>query len=409
MTAKRALVLGLGISGISAGDLLLSLGYAVDGFDDKKENLSHPRIKQLNSLSEVVLSHYGLLIVSPGVPSTHPLLSQAEKDGIETIGELELGARYLNAPAIGITGTNGKTTVTTLVNHALNFANVSARALGNVGVPLCQELAVKPLKGDVAVLELSSFQLETMKTKCLDAAVILNITPDHLDRYSSMQEYAKAKIAIARSLKKGGKLWIYHAIEKEFKPLLEGISYESFGENAKDHHGENVEAALLLCQSFGVTLEKFQASLKTFKKPSHRIEYVSEIDGVKYYDDSKGTNIDAVIKAVNSLSGNIVLIAGGVDKGFPYTSWIEPFKDKIKSILAIGQSAKLIASQLSPHFPVKLFETLELAIVQAKAIAKPGDTVLLSPGCSSYDQFRDYKHRGETFQKIVRNLSKRID
>jgi UDP-N-acetylmuramoylalanine--D-glutamate ligase len=361
--------------------------------------------------------------------------SAAIKHGVEVLGEVELACRTLTQKCIGITGTNGKTTVTLLVEHILNFTGKKARALGNVGVPITQEIVDSSLQDNKIVCELSSFQLETMRSKVLDAAVVLNITPDHLERYSNMEEYAKAKIRIFDCLKPSALELVFEPTLKEFKSLFKHQTYTTYGYHSgcdyfidkeeiklrgqsilpiptllhgvQSHDVENQVAAYAICRHFGVTPHQFIEGLKTFKKPSHRIEYVTDINGVAYYDDSKGTNIDAVLRAVGTFQSPLILIAGGVDKGFPYTSWIQPFKGKVKLICAIGQSKQLIQQQLHEHFPIKVLDTLENAVAYAHEQAVKGDTVLLSPGCSSYDMFRDYKERGDLFQKCVLEIAKR--
>ena len=406
---KKVLLLGLGMSGKSAAKLLLAQGVTVDAVDDKvidDPSLSTLIEKGLRILSQPDVKQYSMLVVSPGIPQNHPLYAAAKKEQIEIIGEIELAFRNIDTPCLGITGTNGKTTTTLLVHHVLQESGIRSRALGNVGIPLAAEIVDHPLRGEVVVAELSSFQLETLQSPKLDAAVITNITPDHLDRYGSLEEYAKAKISIFNRLNKNGKAFLFHSIEKEYKHLLKGYTYEVYGVSSKNHDEENKEAAFCLCHHMGVSRAQFENALKTFKKPSHRVEFVCHFKGVNYFDDSKGTNIDAVIKAIQCMQGRVILIAGGVDKGFPYASWIKPFQERVSLICTIGQAAPLMEQQLSPYYPVKRFDTLESATRYAAAAAVPGDNVLLSPGCSSYDMFRDYKHRGEVFQKIVFELAK---
>lgn len=432
---KRVLVVGLGISGRSAAEFLLSRGAHVFGTDSNitriQQNahvvtLESQGLRIVSEHEAIDVTHFDLLIVSPGVPPTHPLYQAAKRAGIEVIGEIELACRFIKQTVLGITGTNGKTTVTLLVAHVLRKCGRSARALGNMGVPLTSEFIDE--KGtrylEIAVVELSSFQLETLHSRVIDAAVVLNITPDHLDRYGNMEEYASSKMHIADCIKTDGALYLEQKCFQEYgyllaclKPKIYGyssdcdVSIETFKgllplayTEKPNHDIENLMAAYGLCKEVGITADQFVEAALTFQKPPHRIQFVKASAGVSYYNDSKGTNIDAVIRAVEVMKGPIILIAGGVDKGAPYTPWLEAFVGKVKCICAIGQASVKIQEQLSQQVPVKVFESLEAAVKYAASLAKAGDNVLLSPGCSSYDMFRDYAHRGEEFIRIVERL-----
>jgi UDP-N-acetylmuramoylalanine--D-glutamate ligase len=377
------------------------------------------------------------MVLSPGIPRTHPLFLEAIRRGIEVIDEMELGFRHFQGKAIGITGTNGKTTVALLCEHVLNQSGIRARAVGNIGVPLTS-LALE--KEEIIVVEVSSYQLEMMSSSVFDSAVILNITPDHLDRYASMEEYGFAKMKIAGCLNKEGDLFIYDQISAPFinagqdavmerKFLRFGASSKSTGfqtdkESARSrerveyilplsyrhlgiHESINALAAYLLCRRFGVAGDQFVRALETFKKPPHRIEFVRELGGVSYFDDSKGTNIDAVIHAVEALGEKVILIAGGLDKGSGYGLWKTALKKRVKKIIALGEARKRIYEELKEDFDIMVVETLQMAVDCAQKAAEPGDYVLLSPGCASYDMFRDYAHRGEEFQRLVNILIER--
>lgn len=433
---KNVLVIGLGLSGIAAAHFLIEQGAHVYGVD---KNINTPEIAILQTMGMSVgvdtafcnLNAFDLVVVSPGIPQTHPLYQSAQKLGLEVIGEVELGCRFIRQPMVGITGTNGKTTVTLLVTHVLNYCGKSARALGNVGAPLTREIT-NASPDDILVVELSSYQLETLSCRVLDAAVILNVTPDHLDRYGIMEAYARAKFCIYNCLKQGVPLYVERETMKRFGVLFSNIPVKTYGylqdddistdltylfinqkstvalpyayQGKKSHDLENVMAAYALCQGMGVTNDQFFLALESFKKPSHRIEFVCQRHGVSYYDDSKGTNIDAVIRAVEQMPGRVVLIAGGVDKGSAYTPWIKEFRQKVIGICAIGQAAEKIQRDLSHAIPVKIYGSLDEALVGAVGLAQTGDSVLLSPGCSSYDMFRDYVHRGNEFQRLVHLL-----
>lgn len=432
---KWVLVIGLGVSGVAAVHFLLDRGAHVHGVDRNSAPLEAHNLQARGATvgldsDAIDIGRFDLVVVSPGIPHTHSLYLAAQAAGIETIGELELGCRFVKQRMIGITGTNGKTTVTLLVAHVLNHDGYQkAKALGNVGVPLTKEIDAAEAD-DILVVELSSYQLDTLNTPVLDAAVILNITPDHLDRYHNMEAYALAKFHIGTCLKKGAPLYIEKSTMQNYGHLVNLRSAYTYGYEQQDaiftdlqelfvndqkvaslptayrgkrsHDLENVMAAYALCQTFGITPSQFFTALASFKKPSHRIEFVAERGGVSYYDDSKGTNIDAVIRAVEQMQGRVVVIAGGVDKGSAYTPWIEAFQGKVKAICAIGHAAAKIEQQLSHAIPVTVHESLEEAVHAASSLADAGENVLLSPGCSSFDMFRDYVHRGEEFQRLVK-------
>lgn len=430
---KRVIVLGLGASGKAAAQYLQKQGAHVFGVDRNQEVVDKAAISAQVEDQIQHLANFDLMVLSPGIPLTHRLCQMALQSGIEVIGEIELGCRAIanSNPILGITGTNGKTTTTLLIAHILNHAGKKAHALGNVGVPLTQEiLSLK--KDEIVVLELSSYQLETLQQRVLTAGVILNVTPDHLDRYGTMEAYAASKFAMEKCLKNADALYIEENTYNKYGYLLNHPDAKTYGyskqnflhtdlekvfvrereafvlpaslQGRKNHDLENLLAAYALCRRLNVTPEQFLDALKTFKKPSHRIEWVTDQAGVAYYDDSKGTNVDAVIRAVESLQGNIILIAGGVDKGSSYMPWLAGFTNRVKCICAIGQAAPKIKHELSKYIPVTIFESLEQAVKQAAQIAQAGDNVLLSPGCSSFDMFRDYAHRGQEFQRIVRNM-----
>lgn len=417
---KQLLILGLGLSGCSAATFLLSKGAKVTGYDEKLASLTgSPEIQSLiacglqlyqnSSINKI--ENFDTVIVSPGVPLHNELYQECLNAQLEIIGEAELALRHLNAPCIGITGTNGKTTVTLLIEHVLNYYGITARAVGNVGVPLTSMIDFAQ-PSTIFIIELSSFQLETLSYKALDAALLLNISPDHLDRYANMIDYAKAKAKIFDCVKLGGNCFISARCYSEWKKLLTANSlfiYDQeksvLGELIKTGHElENLLAAYHVCLQWGITKNQFILAQKSFVKPPHRLEFVRNIAGINYIDDSKGTNIDAVIKAIESLAEPIILIAGGVDKGFSYNSWMSSFKGKVRLICAIGEAAEKIHRELSSNFQIEIFDDLEQAVSFAAKNATIGSTVLLSPGCASYDMFRDYTHRGMEFRRIVNSL-----
>lgn len=441
---KRILVLGLGISGRSAVKFLLKRGARVTGADRNLLNLNEDiefaalrkqGLKTMLDSEPCEIKQFDLVVVSPGIPPTHPLYVQAELAGIEMIGEIELACRSIMQKCLAVTGTNGKTTVTLMITHVLNHAGIPARALGNVGTPLTSaidDVSINQDKKEIFVIELSSFQLDTLRTRFIDAGVILNITPDHLDRYETLAAYAQSKVHLYDCLKPQGKLFVEDKCIKEFPSLFAAYSLQSYGYNKHcfiytdtksvfvdgrrafdlppnlqgkvSHDSENLMAAYSLCQYVKVAPDQFCAAIQSFQKPPHRIEFVRTINGVHYYNDSKGTNIDAVIRAVESLEGKIILIAGGVDKGASYTPWLNAIAKKLKLICAIGKAKEKIKNDLGGHVPVELFASLDDAVLRASAVSKPGDIVLLSPGCASYDMFKDYAHRGQEFQRIINDI-----
>lgn len=439
---KCVLVLGLGISGRSAAKFLLKRGASVTAVDRNLDMLNGNNewvslrelgLKTMLDSEAFEIRQFDLLVVSPGIPISHPLCVQAILAGIEIIGEIELACRFLTQKCLAITGTNGKTSVTLMVAHILNHAGIPARALGNVGTPLTSAVdECGENDNEIFVVELSSFQLDTLHTRFIDAGVILNITPDHLDRYGTLSDYARSKVHLHDCIKPQGKLFVEDKCVKEFPLLFAACSLQSYGYHQNcsiytdtkrvlvnqikqfdlplnlqgkiSHDVENLMAVYALCNYAGVTGDQFCIAMQSFQKPSHRIEFVRTVRGVHYYDDSKGTNIDAVVRAVQVLEGDIILIAGGVDKGASYTLWLNVISKKLKFICAIGKAKEKIKSDLGGHIPMALFTTLDDAVVHAASVGQAGDTVLLSPGCASYDMFRDYEHRGQEFQRIVKGL-----
>lgn len=421
MNQKKVLIIGFGISGQSAAAFLLQKGAIVTAVDRKWEALQE-KARSLPGLTlgpddaQLDVGLWDLILLSPGVPDTHPLVQKAFSLQKEVIGEAELAFRYLPNRCIGITGTNGKTTTTLLVTHLLQSIGKKARAVGNNGVSLSSYLLQIDAQ-EILVVELSSYQLETLQQKKLDCALILNITPDHLDRYGTMQAYAAAKKRIYDCLKPQGSFWISQPILDHYPDLFAPLKPALFdqkpillpeGERLRQGIPEeqNLQAAFALCQFWGMTQEQFEAGLATFRKPAHRIEWVADIEGVSYFNDSKGTNIDAVMHAMQSFSGPVILLIGGVDKGASYFPWIGSFQGKVKKLLAFGQAAEKMEQELACAFPFQRVETLEEALHYAHHEAKEKDTILLSPGCSSFDQFRSYEHRGDVFKQMVLELKK---
>ena len=438
---SKVLVIGLGLSGRSAAQFLLRRGHTIIGVDrnwalldpeGELKDLHRAGLKVQHESEKIDWSGTDLIVVSPGVPPTNPVYQGAVAHSKEIIGELELGLRYLKNRAVGITGSNGKTTTTLLIEHVLNHSGHSALAVGNVGLPLTSQID-DLLPEQILVIELSSWQLETLRTPALDGGAILNITPNHLDRHGTMESYAKAKINLGACLKSGVHLVVQDQCAEDFSSQLSPFAIVTYGyskhaelrcdqqtvlwheslefilpENYRgkvSHDVENMLAAYALCRLFGVTASQFLAAFQSFAKPPHRLEFVKESKGIAFYNDSKATSLDAVAKAVTTLGGTTVLIAGGVHKGSPYTSWKACLAGKVRHILAIGEAASLIQQDLHDTFQVEICKDLPEAIERAINVAQEGDNVLLSPGCSSYDMFTDYAHRGSEFKRIVHALT----
>lgn len=390
---KRALVIGYGISGKGAEKLLLKLGYEV---------------AIAEQTVEVPAGDFEFAVLSPGIPQSHPIPTAMKARNVPVIGEAELAFRHLKGPAIGITGTNGKTTLTNFLAHALG-----GKALGNVGESLAA-YAASDQSENLLVVELSSYQLETLQTQLLDAAILTNITPDHMDRYPSFEAYAKAKWRIVDCLKERGVCFIPKKLDDGRFSQVESIDADSYLQlSLKEGYWakldqETLALAFAVCQKFNLSKEAFFQALETFEKPPHRLEYVCEWNGVTFINDSKGTNPAATLYAVESIPGSILLIVGGDSKGLSFESWKEGLGKKVKAILTIGKAGLMLQEILTPYYEVHQMETLEEATHHASQIAQVGDTVLLSPGCASFDQFKNYAHRGEVFRNSIQQLRRGI-
>lgn len=391
--STKSVILGFGISGRSAAAFLLKQGHRVLALDQKGASLG-------NSLQGVDLylddpchlDGASELILSPGIPFTHPVVLEAKRRGIPVVGEAELAFRHLQNRCIGVTGSNGKTTTTLLMTHVLNFANIPAKALGNVGVGLTSYL-LNPDLHETLIIELSSFQIEALQTPRLQSAIVLNIFENHLDRYASMQEYAGAKMRIQNILLPGGTLFFPPSVFQTYGALAPNATVVS--------EESNLSLAFAVLQTLGISEEIFSQALSTFTPPPHRREEVATIDGVIYYNDSKASNVVSVLYAVSHMARPVVLIVGGTDKGSCYTPWIHGFKGRVKHIFAYGLAADKIEKELNCAFPLTKVGPFAEAVDGARSLATRGDAVLLSPGCASYDQFRNFEHRGEVFKQMV--------
>jgi len=365
----KAVVLGMGKSGKAALGLLQSEGWAALGVD------SNP---SLGFASTACLEGVDLLVVSPGIARTHPLYIEAKEKGIPIKGEAGLALERLKEHfVVGVTGSNGKTTLVSFLEHALKLSGKKGRALGNIGAPLA-DYAKARVEGEILIVELSSYQLETLGEGVLNCGTILNITPNHHDRYLDFNEYAETKWKMATCLKEGGALYVPVELKREGAFVAEDIPRA-------------------LCLEMGLSGEEIEKARETFIKPPHRIEYVCEVGGVACYNDSKSTTLEATLYALKQVGKKVVLIAGGKPKSPDFTPWIQPFQGVVEAVIAIGEAAPFLVDQLKT-FPIEEAYSVQEAVAKALEKAAPGMAVLLSPGCSSFDWFKNYEERGDQFR-----------
>ena len=376
------------------------------------------------------------VVISPGVPADLEILVKARRAGIHVTGEVELAGYFLQGETIGITGSNGKTTTTALTGHILRECGIAVQVGGNIGTPVTA-MVTTSRPGQWNVLELSSFQLETIERFRAHVGVALNITQDHLDRHHTFEQYAAAKARLfetqfpedfavlnaddpaciecgART--RGKALWF--SLSRSVSPgiWLDGQRLVLDGRlllAAKEiplrgrHNIENVMAAAAAASLAGAPLEAVAAAIRTFKAVEHRLEFVRQVGGVDFYNDSKATNVDSTLKAIEAFEGPLWVILGGKDKGSDYTPLAPPLASRARGVLLIGAATPLIAAQLEGLAPLVDCGTLENAVKTAYRQAAPGDTVLLAPACASFDQFDNYEHRGRVFKELVAQLRDR--
>ena len=449
LNGKRVLVVGLGKSGVASALFMKKQGARVTVSDTKSGDELRNEIPVLldNGITVETGGHgdrtfqgQDLIVVSPGVPVDAPPLVQARSLGENVIGEIELAAQFLPGPIVAITGSNGKTTTTTLTGEIMTASGFPALVGGNIGTPAIS-LAERAKPGTVIVLEISSFQLETIQSFRPKVAVVLNVTPDHLDRHRTFEIYAAAKTRIfenqqsedcavlnaddstcvAMSKKTRAQIyWFSRQNEVERGAWVrDGKIVFRDGSGQREimqvseiplkgaHNLENVLAAVCASVLMGCSAEKIRQAVHGFKAVEHRLEFVASIGGVDYYNDSKATNVDATIKALESFPSNIHLIVGGKDKGSDYTVLNDLLRQRVKRVYTIGAAAGKIESQIKGAEVVHA-ETLENAIRQAHSSAQAGDVVLLAPACASFDQFKSYEHRGRVFKDAVQAMAKSI-
>jgi UDP-N-acetylmuramoylalanine--D-glutamate ligase len=448
VVGRRILVVGGRLSGVSAAKFLQIRGARVVVNDAKREDEWPEGARLRESGIEVVAGSHplelfensDLIVVSPGVPLALEPFARARAAGVEIIGEVELAARFIRGRLVGITGSNGKTTTTALTGQLLARAGLQVQVGGNIGTPLTSLVESSQDEG-LTVIEMSSFQLEAVSQLRFHAAAILNITPDHLDRYASLEAYAEAKSVILHN-QKAEDTAVLNADDARVSAMRaltparivqfsrkrsceEGIFLRGddvvlreagtervlFARNEirlrGDHNIENVMAAFALGLACGASPELMRAGVGEFKGVEHRIEFVEEIDGVEYYNDSKATNVDATIMALRSFPEPIVIILGGKDKGSDYAPLRPLLGEHCSHAVLIGAAADKIDAALDNVVPVHRATTLEGAVELCHGLSSPGDVVLLAPACASFDMFDSYEHRGRVFKEAVRNLAAR--
>lgn len=451
LRGRKSLVLGAGKSG-AASARFLAEGGATVAIHDRKPVAEWPEaVRQLKETHKVglidadlpswLLDQIDLLVISPGVPAnTIPARYIDRKDG-EVIGEVELAYRFMKGRFVGITGSNGKTTTTALIGEMLRNGGLETQVGGNIGTPLVDLVATSSDDG-WTVAELSSFQLETIRDLRPNVGLCLNVTPNHLDRYDSFHDYALAKhrlfmnqtaedVAVLNADDPITASWadglkanvVLFSVKRELEEGLflrgEDLVCRASGKEKVLstrsqiflrglHNVENVLAAFAAALACGVSPESMRDTAREFKGVEHRIEFIRELDGVKFYNDSKATSVDAAVKALEALasdSGKIILILGGRGKNAPYAPMVPLIESSARSLVVLGEDADRIAAELGGAAPVVRVDTMEEAVSEAFAAAEPGDCVLLAPACASFDMFRSFEERGKVFKQAVADLA----
>jgi len=445
LDGKRVLVVGLARTGLVSALFSAAYGAKVTATDERPipevaeaaEKLRVAGVKlELGGFVPQTFLEQDLIVVSPGVPAKIEPLENARAKGIPVWSEIELAWRFLRGKLVAITGSNGKTTTTSLVAHILKTSNVPTLIGGNIGTPLLA-LVETSVDASVTVAEISSFQLETIDSFRPEIGVLLNLTPDHLDRHITFEEYAGAKMRMFENqLEKD--IALLNADDPEVtkrmpaKPKIfwfsrqkrvatgaflrdDQIIFRHEGSEVElarladiqlrgQHNVENVLASCAAAYLAGAVPAAIAAGVKSFRGVEHRLEFVAELSGVQYYNDSKATNVDAAVKAVEAFPGPLVVILGGRDKGGPYAPLRELLHERARLALLIGESAEKIAADLGDAVAFENAGTLQQALHIAARHVQPGDTVLLAPACSSFDQFENYEHRGRAFKELVAQM-----
>ena len=432
LEGKRVAVVGMARSGVAAIRLLRQHGAVVRAVDEKP--MGDIEGVKAEPQTEAAFSDADLVVLSPGVPADLDLLAPARARGVRVIGELELAAPFLAGPTIGITGTNGKTTTTALTGHILRESGIACQVGGNIGTAPA-ELVPTSRPDQWNVLELSSFQLETIETFHATIAACLNVTQNHLDRHHNFQNYANAKarlfeaqvpgdlavlnaddpVTVSFAGRTAAEVAWFSGTHQVSGAWLDGETIRLDGPELVNvralqlrgrHNYENVMAAALMARRAGASPSQIAAAAVTFAPVEHRLEFVREIRGVGYYNDSKATSVDATLKAIDAFPGGLWIILGGKDKDSDFTVLREPLRRKAQAALLIGAAAQKIAGQLEGAVAMIPCGNLAQALDQAARKAAPGDTVLLAPACASFDQFDNFEHRGRVFKELVNMLAK---
>lgn len=448
LSGKRVLVVGTGISGIAAMKLLAKQGAQIIVLEGNVKLNKEEIVKKLPSeteyrlvlgeLPELVMDQLDLAVLSPGVPTDLPFVIRLQEKGVPVWGEIELAYACARGNLVAITGTNGKTTTTALTGAIMKEYYDSVYVVGNIGLPYT-EYALETTDQSMTVAEVSSFQLETIHQFCPQVSAVLNITPDHLNRHHTMECYIETKARIAQNQTKEQVCVLNYEDENLQKiaknipadifwfssqrPLSRGIWLEGediiYCDEEKIkictihdmqllgvHNYENVMAAVAIAMHAGVPLECIRKAVSQFQAVEHRIEFVREVDGVKYYNDSKGTNPDAAIKAVEAMITPTVVIGGGYDKQSSFEEWIASFRNKVKCLVLLGATADKIekTARAAGFTNIIRVDSLEEAVKESAREAKAGDAVLLSPACASWDMFQSYEQRGTLFKEYVNQL-----
>jgi UDP-N-acetylmuramoylalanine--D-glutamate ligase len=436
LDGARVVVAGMARSGMAAAELLIDEGAVVIAVDQNPVTNKH--LAELGLVvqpqTESVFAGADLIVLSPGVPADLTEIEAARRSGVHVVGDLELASWFLQGPIAGITGSNGKTTTTALTGHIFKSSGIPVQVGGNIGTPPAS--LVKTSRADQwNVLELSSFQLETIQSFRAGIGAALNVTPDHLDRHYTLERYSAAKARLFENQRPGdfavlnaddpgtraysasgaakvfwfsstGKYppgaWIQgNLIMLEGEPLMATPEVPLRGR----HNLENTMAAALIARLAGVSNEKIRAAAMSFPGVEHRLEFVRELGGVAWYNDSKATNVDATLKAIAAFPGKLWVILGGKDKNTDYSPLREPLREKAHAALLIGAAAGKIENQLRGSTPLIACGTLAAAVTEARARANQGDTVLLAPACASFDQFENFEHRGREFKRLVKEAA----
>lgn len=437
LQGKRVLIVGYGVTGASVARFLSDQGVAFDVADECSEEMAQTLAVSLGckvhtQFDLALFSEYPLLILSPGVPRANPAVTAALEAGIDVIGDIELFADAVEVPVIAVTGSNGKSSVVTWIAHVLQSAGINALACGNIGEPALDSLKVA---ADVIILELSSYQLESTRSLKPLAATVLNISDDHMDRYADIEHYA----AVKRTIYQGAEHCVANLDDKRTWPdsSVAACDYFTLGTGESDsarwhrtvrneeiwlcddryalmpqaelsvpgdHNAANALAVLALIEVLAIPFTALKNGLAGFTGLPHRTQFLGEQDGVRWYNDSKGTNVDACIKAVRAMPGPVVLIAGGISKDADFTPLRAVLEEHVRTLVLIGRDRERMAQQLEGSTTILNADDLQEAVKLCREQAQSGDAVLLSPACSSFDMFRNFEDRGVQFAAAVEQV-----